>query len=115
MKHKHAEFIKAWADGAEIQTYHKSTSEWADTDTPYWELDREYRIKPKQIVPETRMTPQQLKRAFHAANGETQKGWRGIANAAIARAIADGDVKVVEKNYVDQLSFTVVDTATKPL
>ena len=50
--HKHAELIKAWADGAEIETrvfYHatETYSEWADTNRPAWHLTAEYRIKPE--------------------------------------------------------------------
>jgi len=47
--HKHAELIKAWADGAEIQTYSVNYDEWFDMDnsTPVWAEDRAYRIKPE--------------------------------------------------------------------
>lgn len=44
--HKHAELIKAWADGAEIEAYSRFYEMWAPTDTPYWHNDSEYRIKP---------------------------------------------------------------------
>lgn len=46
MKHKHAELIKAWADGAVIQT--KDCNDvWYDCH-PKWEWnDSEYRIKPE--------------------------------------------------------------------
>lgn len=51
--HKHAELIKAWADGAEIQvrvpTYETQTAYWQDTPTPTWGYDCDYRIKPKTI------------------------------------------------------------------
>ena len=46
--HKHAELIKAWADGAEIQV--KSCGNWYDYpagDSPIWCPDHEYRIKPE--------------------------------------------------------------------
>lgn len=44
--HKHAELIKAWADGAEIQVH--DTGEWLDVfGTPSWFTDSKYRIKPK--------------------------------------------------------------------
>ena len=47
MKHKHAELIKAWADGAEIQIKDKQTG-WEDLCyTPSWRNDFEYRIKPE--------------------------------------------------------------------
>ena len=45
MKHKHAELIKAWADGAEIQVK-ACNLVWEDRENPYWATDREYRIKP---------------------------------------------------------------------
>lgn len=43
--HVHAEQIKAWADGAEIQ-YRTSTA-WVDVNTPRWYVSGEYRIKPR--------------------------------------------------------------------
>lgn len=43
--HKHAEVIKAWADGAQVQIY--TGSQWADVGRPSWEDDLEYRIKPE--------------------------------------------------------------------
>lgn len=42
--HKHAELIKAWADGAEIQYY--EIDKWVDC-VPEWDEDYEYRIKPE--------------------------------------------------------------------
>lgn len=45
MKHKHAEMIKAWADGAKIQF--RDSGQWWDTDEPSWNLNFKYRIKPE--------------------------------------------------------------------
>ena len=47
MKHKHAELIKAWADGAVIQ--HKCDLGWIDVaqNNPHWLPNTEYRIKPE--------------------------------------------------------------------
>lgn len=42
---KYADLIKAWADGAEIQT--KVAGEWFDTRFPSWFDPYEYRIKPE--------------------------------------------------------------------
>ena len=55
-QHKHAELIKAWADGAEIECRHKREgceNEWYDwylVADPRWytNSDMEYRIKPKE-------------------------------------------------------------------
>lgn len=41
---KHAELIKAWADGAEIQRSVKWA--WIDDPIPTWEDDEHYRRKP---------------------------------------------------------------------
>ena len=45
MKHKHAELIKAWADGAEIQVRYEK-HDWEDLATGYpgWFPHVEYRI-----------------------------------------------------------------------
>lgn len=45
--HKHAELIKAWADGAEIQI-EASEERWVDN-YPLWNPSFKYRIKPKTI------------------------------------------------------------------
>jgi hypothetical protein len=48
--HKHAELIKAWADGATIQwvgaVKHGGEKVWMDIENPDWESE-EYRIKPE--------------------------------------------------------------------
>jgi hypothetical protein len=54
MKHKHAELIKAWADGAEIEVKHPMNNSWWDAKPPSWDLDYEYRIKPKEKKPVVR-------------------------------------------------------------
>ena len=47
MKHKHAELIHAWADGAKIETRPYSDAGWFPVEEPHWHLTREYRIKPE--------------------------------------------------------------------
>jgi len=46
--HKHRDLIIAWANGEDIQ-YSFKGSEWEDTDSPCWETNSEYRIKPEVI------------------------------------------------------------------
>jgi len=49
MKHKHADLIIAWANGAEIQ-FREYAGEWNDFQPngyACWHQDMEYRIKPK--------------------------------------------------------------------
>ena len=50
MKHKHADLIKAWADGAEIE-FRWGDEEWVATSYPEWNLLAQYRIKP-ELKPE---------------------------------------------------------------
>jgi hypothetical protein len=47
MKHKHAELIKAWADGAQIQSRNDISGYWEDNRLPMWAQDTMYRIKPE--------------------------------------------------------------------
>jgi hypothetical protein len=51
--HKHAELIKAWADGAEIQ-YNHWGSAWKDSISPTWDKNFQYRIKPEEKQPVVR-------------------------------------------------------------
>ena len=45
--HKHAELIKAWAEGATIQ-FRFVGEDWATLKSPFWDAkDGEYRIKPE--------------------------------------------------------------------
>lgn len=48
--HKHAELIKAWADGAEIQWYANALDVWKNTPQPIWEEATQYRIKPPESL-----------------------------------------------------------------
>jgi hypothetical protein len=48
--HVHAEVIKAWADGAEIEFRHGEYDAWKKVDSPLWNLCTQYRIKPKTVV-----------------------------------------------------------------
>jgi hypothetical protein len=61
MKHKHAEVIHAWADGAKVQCRifvvggEKGSGAdeyyaWYDIESPPWNEDEEYRVKPKEPV-----------------------------------------------------------------
>ncbi len=46
MRHKHADLIIAWAEGAEIEF--KSVICWAPVKDPIWYMQGEYRIKPRK-------------------------------------------------------------------
>jgi hypothetical protein len=53
MKHKHADLIHAWADGADIQLYDPFNKVWKDS-YPMWRIDEQYRIKPEEKKPVVR-------------------------------------------------------------
>jgi hypothetical protein len=50
--HKHATFIKAWADGAEIEYYSKELGCWQEIGDrcTSWNQYTQYRIKPKPVI-----------------------------------------------------------------
>lgn len=53
--HKHAEVIKAWADGADIQMrVNGSRGSWTDVEDQgkvhLWYQELEYRVKPENII-----------------------------------------------------------------
>lgn len=50
--HKHAELIKAWADGAEIEFFHENRDTWVEITRPSWSEALKYRIKPDDPKPE---------------------------------------------------------------
>ena len=68
MKHKHAEIIKAWADGAEIQ-YKNSIGLWTEFSNKYsvWNENDEYRIKPS------------LKSDYQSFLSRSNDGWKETA------------------------------------
>ena len=48
LKHKHADLIHAWADGAKIQIlYTDDPQYWEDRENPTWHPESVYRIKPE--------------------------------------------------------------------
>lgn len=55
MKHKHAELIKAWADGAKIEKRgHTGDGKWYEDSRPQWYESLEYRIKTEENLEHTK-------------------------------------------------------------
>lgn len=46
-RRKHADFIHAWAEGAEVEIL--DNGRWVDAKTPNFAVMHEYRIKPKTV------------------------------------------------------------------
>ncbi|UOD28771.1 hypothetical protein INH39_25520 [Massilia violaceinigra] len=87
--HKHAEIIKAWAEGAAIERYMGGGLWMKIGDTPRWD-GSEYRIKPaapEVEYPVTRMTVLELDCAWGDGRSSNGGGMKGVANAAIRHAI----------------------------
>ena len=51
----HAEMIKAWADGYEIEVFIPEQDKWVDVAKPEWFDNMEYRVKPG-VIHEPRVT-----------------------------------------------------------
>jgi hypothetical protein len=47
MRHKHADLIIEWANGAEIEIRRNKDEPWEKTEAPKWFCAFEYRIKPE--------------------------------------------------------------------
>lgn len=45
--HIHAELIKTWADGAEIEWFDPVAQGWISTSAPCWSFYTKYRVKPQ--------------------------------------------------------------------
>ena len=52
----HAEMIKAWADGYEIEVFIPEQDKWVDVAKPEWFDNMEYRVKPGVIARRPRIT-----------------------------------------------------------
>ena len=53
--HKHAELIKAWADGADIEIYITVTGAWQASPSPSWVKSHTYRIKPTKSAKDVKL------------------------------------------------------------
>lgn len=94
--HKHAEAIKAWADGAQIECMDRGA--WVECPGPTWKEYAEYRVKPEppaKVYPVTQMTLEQIMDVVRETPGQYRESYIAIANAAIRHAIDAG--QVVEK------------------
>lgn len=106
---KHAEVIKAWADGKQIQAKMDGALEWRDVNikdesTPaFCYPGCDWRIKPEKDYPETQMTPDAIAAALASAIhsdsqvakqiSELGREWgRKLINAGLRAAIDAGQV-----------------------
>jgi len=97
--HKHAEWIKAKADGHMIQyrsPYAASKASWKDMGVTNWDFHEnlEYRVKPAEPKwPETTLTHDQIYTIWSKQKETFQGGdLEAVANAALAHALETGQV-----------------------
>lgn len=96
--HKHAEVIKAWADGQEIE--YCQGGKWFESLVPTWREEREYRIKPKPAAPkwpQTTMTDEEIMIAMDYSSKSNGGPWRAIANQAIVHECSTGALVPADK------------------
>lgn len=97
--HIHAKAIKAWADGAVIESRLLRAAspefrEWKEVDKPDWLHSWEYRVKPEppiKVYPVTQMTYGELSRVW-SVSPPGIASMSAIANAALRHAIDAGQV-----------------------
>ena len=90
--HKHAELIKAWADGAEIQWFDELDQMWWTSYHPDWHEQRIYRIKP-ELKPDVVRWCWATTRMGESKNHD---GENGIANLKIVFDGETGKLKSAE-------------------
>lgn len=99
--HKHAEIIKAWADGVEIEIRYPG-EQWFKSSNPTWDDKLEYRIKPvepEKVYPRTRMTREELSDAWNLGPDESFiRTVESVVNAALRHACDNGQV-VTRKEF----------------
>ena len=113
--HKHAELIKAWADGAQIERYFEATDEWVHHKTPAWSESSVYRVKPKvkwtpeyTLVASEYLNDNQSYSDYNDISADVRNYWKLI------KFIEDFETDEYNQNYEVYRSdidnrFTVVD------
>lgn len=97
--HKHAEVIKAWADGSIIQWKHGPNDKWHTASGPFakldWLIDSEYRVKPELKDPGIVCRDAFYRWIYpnHTPNSQQSLEWTAAAKAVI-EAYKAGELKV---------------------
>ncbi len=71
--HKHAELIKAWADGAEIEVRADHSDIWEAIESPRWFKCLEYRIKPQPKIVKAYMHYDNIERMVNKGEFNTKE------------------------------------------
>jgi hypothetical protein len=92
--HKHAELIKAWADGAEIEFWNEYGGQWIAKTHPSWHCDYIYRIKPEP-------KPDVESYLIDLKNGK-------YAEYDTVRCLQEGDLKLIRDGETGKLKSAEV-------
>src|SRR3990167_11220668 len=98
MRHRHADLIHAWAEGAEIEYLSKITGKWCSSGSdPLFSDGTEYRIKPEK-KPDASLF-------YYVANRVVSEdapcvSWSGVAKYSNLSLTFDGDTGKLKKAEV---------------
>lgn len=92
--HKHAEVIKAWADGAQVE-YQNNDNVWCDCPEPLFSESSVYRVKPpapEKVYVTTQMSGDDMYTIYMDTSGgpDGQQDFIAVANAALRHAVDNG-------------------------
>jgi len=97
--HKHAEIIKAWADGADIEYYSAELGCWQDVvcNSPIWYNASQYRVKPIPKIEKKFIFAQHFEKNPEKIDAKIwPEGMNHIDEAIIQVTLTDGKVTAVE-------------------
>lgn len=97
IKHTHADIIKAWADGADIECRYTPNGQWSTSNMPpTWDEAYEYRVKhiPKVTIVSAHLQFRYLTDCGHVY-GETLAVVSGQPNNVIAKFV-DGKLDSID-------------------
>jgi hypothetical protein len=113
LKHKHAELIKAWADGARIE-YKDYDSRWYIANNPMWHDNTEYRIKPEpqEELAQPNIQIFQLKNQLQNARVLIKEQDEKICELATKLAYANKSIEILNEEKEEYLYvYNDIDTS----
>lgn len=98
--HKHAEIIKQWADGAQIEFFENVNNMWLSQQSPLWSEHLNYRVKPvppEPVYPQSTLTDllEEYQRIIGRGKGQhsTEENLTIFAALVIKEFITSGEMQ----------------------
>ena len=113
-QHKHAELIKQWADGSEIECYYKARKEWHAVNEPAWWGDFEFRVTPvKKGTKKYRLVVAEIddnssNSSYKDVSDDVKNYWKLTEFVELFETDGDNQCCEVYRSDIDN-RFTVVD------